>query len=266
MASVPPANTAGPIAGSSSATGCSPASPTNPGLDEPWRPGRRSSGDFVPLAATDTCPIAAVKHRQLPIYGLQFHPEVTPYAATARQSCGISSTRVCGCRARWQLGDLCPETIVADPPAGRRKPRHLRAVRRGRFVRGGGPADPGDRGRRSRASSSITACCARRSRSGASTTFRDHFKADLHVVEAPATFPRRLGRRRRSAGKTPPHRPCVHRRLQGRGPAHREARFLAQGTLYPDVIESGGRRRRARRHDQDAPQRRRTARANLASS
>ena len=35
------------------------------------------SDDFLPLAATDTCPIAAVKHRTLPIYGLQFHPEVT---------------------------------------------------------------------------------------------------------------------------------------------------------------------------------------------
>ena len=37
----------------------------------------RVSDDFVPLAETDTCPIAAVKHRTLPIYGLQFHPEVT---------------------------------------------------------------------------------------------------------------------------------------------------------------------------------------------
>ena len=37
----------------------------------------QASGDFLALAATDTCPLAAVKHRQLPIYGLQFHPEVT---------------------------------------------------------------------------------------------------------------------------------------------------------------------------------------------
>src|SRR5262245_42982434 len=33
------------------------------------------SSDFEPLARTTTCPITAVKHRQLPIYGLQFHPE-----------------------------------------------------------------------------------------------------------------------------------------------------------------------------------------------
>ena len=35
------------------------------------------SDDFTPLAATDTCPVAAVKHNKLPVYGLQFHPEVT---------------------------------------------------------------------------------------------------------------------------------------------------------------------------------------------
>ena len=35
------------------------------------------SADFVPLAETATCPIAAIKHRTLPLYGLQFHPEVT---------------------------------------------------------------------------------------------------------------------------------------------------------------------------------------------
>src|SRR5688500_17789892 len=33
------------------------------------------SDDFVSLAKTATCPIAAVKHRTLPVFGLQFHPE-----------------------------------------------------------------------------------------------------------------------------------------------------------------------------------------------
>ena len=35
------------------------------------------SGDFEPLARTSTCPLAAVRHRSLPVYGLQLHPEVT---------------------------------------------------------------------------------------------------------------------------------------------------------------------------------------------
>src|SRR5947209_5732458 len=40
-------------------------------------------GAFVSLAATDTCPVAAVKHQSRPIYGLQFHPEVshTPHGS-----------------------------------------------------------------------------------------------------------------------------------------------------------------------------------------
>src|SRR5260370_627657 len=31
--------------------------------------------DFVPMATTDTCPVAAARHIRLPIYGIQFHPE-----------------------------------------------------------------------------------------------------------------------------------------------------------------------------------------------
>src|SRR3954468_8849528 len=35
------------------------------------------SDDFLPLARTSSCLNAAVKHRERPLYGLQFHPEVT---------------------------------------------------------------------------------------------------------------------------------------------------------------------------------------------
>ena len=36
-----------------------------------------TAGLFVPLAQTATCPVAAVRHRSLPLFGLQFHPEVS---------------------------------------------------------------------------------------------------------------------------------------------------------------------------------------------
>jgi len=36
-----------------------------------------TAGLFIPLMSSSTCAIAAVKHRTKPIYGLQFHPEVT---------------------------------------------------------------------------------------------------------------------------------------------------------------------------------------------
>ena len=59
------------------------------------------AGDFLALAATDTCPIAAVRHRSRPIYGLQFHPEVTHTVA------GLAILRnfltdICGCHGLWR--------------------------------------------------------------------------------------------------------------------------------------------------------------------
>src|SRR5262249_27718806 len=70
-------------------------------------------------------------------------------------------------------------------------------------------------------------------------TFSDHFKADLHVVDARDRFLMAL------AGIADPQE---KRRVIGhvfidvfKDEAKRisNARFLAQGTLYPDVIESG---------------------------
>src|SRR5215831_4290752 len=59
-------------------------------------------GDFVPLAATETCPIAAVRHRSRPVFGLQFHPEVshTPYGSRMLRNFLYD---VCGCQGLWQI-------------------------------------------------------------------------------------------------------------------------------------------------------------------
>jgi len=71
-------------------------------------------------------------------------------------------------------------------------------------------------------------------------TFRDYFRTDLHVAEARQRFLSAL------AGVTDPQE---KRRIIGhvfidvfRDEARHieNAKFLAQGTLYPDVIESGG--------------------------
>ncbi|HOM18555.1 MAG TPA: glutamine-hydrolyzing GMP synthase, partial [Thermoguttaceae bacterium] len=68
------------------------------------------SEDFLALAVTETCPAAAVQHRQLPLFGLQFHPEVThtPAGATIL---GNFLKKICGCRGTWQMGDFARQTV-----------------------------------------------------------------------------------------------------------------------------------------------------------
>jgi GMP synthase (glutamine-hydrolysing) len=70
-------------------------------------------------------------------------------------------------------------------------------------------------------------------------TFRDHFKADLHCADAQDRFLKAL------AGVSDPQQ---KRQIIGHvfidvfkdeAKSIRNAKFLAQGTLYPDVIESG---------------------------
>ncbi len=67
--------------------------------------------EFVPLAATETCPMAAVRHKSRPIYGLQFHPEVshTPHGTQILRN---FLYEVCGCKGLWQIGSFLEQTVV----------------------------------------------------------------------------------------------------------------------------------------------------------
>src|SRR5437762_1105525 len=58
------------------------------------------SGDFLPLAATDACPVAAVRHRSRPVFGIQFHPEVghTPHGGLVLAN---FLRDACGCQGLW---------------------------------------------------------------------------------------------------------------------------------------------------------------------
>src|SRR5437016_3657233 len=69
------------------------------------------AGDFVALAATDTCPVAAVKHRTRPVFGIQFHPEVshTPHGS---QILANFLRDVCGCRGLWKMQTFLDDTVA----------------------------------------------------------------------------------------------------------------------------------------------------------
>jgi GMP synthase (glutamine-hydrolysing) len=197
----------------------------------------RVSDDFEPLARTATCPIAAVRHKTRPVFCLQFHPEVThtPLGGTLLHNFLMA---VCGCRGTWKLGDFARQTTE----------QIRQRVGSDRVICGlSGGVD-----------SAVTAALIyeaigpqlscilvdngllrKDEQAAVIAEFTRHFKTDLHVVEAEDRFLTTL------AGITEPQE--KRRRI---GHAFIECfkeealkikgvKYLAQGTLYPDVIESG---------------------------
>ncbi len=195
------------------------------------------SGGFIPLAKTSTCPYAAVKHRTLPLYGLQFHPEVThtPEGATVLRNFLISA---CGAHGSWKLGDFAAETIE----------RVKREVGNDRVICGlsGGVDSSVVAALLAEAIGPQLSCILvdngllrQSEEESVIAEFTRHFKTDLHVVKAENQFLAALAgvtdpqEKRRRIGHT--FIDCFAaeaKKVEG-------ARFLAQGTLYPDVIESG---------------------------
>lgn len=69
-------------------------------------PGFRATG------ATESAPIAAMEHESKPWFGLQFHPEVTH----TRQGAEIYrrfAQDICGCRGRWTVGNIAADAIAS---------------------------------------------------------------------------------------------------------------------------------------------------------
>ncbi len=192
---------------------------------------------FATLASTPACPNAAVRHKARPFYGVQFHPEVThtPHGPDLLRNFLYN---ICGCRGTWRLADFIrdQESSVRD------------AVGNGRVICGlsGGVDSAVCAALVGRAIGNRLTCVfvdhgllRKNERSLVESTFRGHFDLDLHVVDASTEFlsdlkgveepqekRRRIGRRFIEVFKAAAH--------QIRG-----AEFLAQGTTYPDVIESG---------------------------
>jgi GMP synthase (glutamine-hydrolysing) len=65
---------------------------------------------FEALAHTDNCPVAAFRHKQKPIYGLQWHPEVI-HTENGMRMLRNFVFQVCKCQANWQMEDLIGKMV-----------------------------------------------------------------------------------------------------------------------------------------------------------
>jgi GMP synthase (glutamine-hydrolysing) len=214
--------------------------------------------NFTRLAYTKTCPYAAVRHTGGKFFGVQFHPEVshTPQGETILKN---FLYRLCGCSGDWKMSDFVGETIekIKKQVAG----NTARLGSLSGVAKAKSEAEGEARvfcGLSGGVDSSVTAALLHKAvgdklvcifvdngllrkneRQEVVSTFRDHFHIDLRVVDWSKQFLTGL------AGVTDPQQ---KRKIIGaefiaafKSEASKipNAKFLAQGTLYPDVIESG---------------------------
>ncbi len=195
------------------------------------------SEEFQALAATSTCPFAAVQHQSLPVFGLQFHPEVT-HTPLGSEILRNFLYNICECEGRWRLSDFAEQTIQ----------RLREEIGDDRVICGlsGGVDSAVTAALLYKAIGPQLSCILvdngllrKDEQAAVISEFTDHFQADLHVVQAERLFLDSL------SGITEPQEKrkrignlfiaCFKQeatKISG-------AKYLAQGTLYPDVIESG---------------------------
>jgi GMP synthase (glutamine-hydrolysing) len=193
------------------------------------------------LGRSENSPFAAVRHAELPLYGLQFHPEVAHTEGGDRILANFVHG-VCGCQGSWTMEAFVEEAVAAV-----------------RSQVGGGRAVCGLSGG---VDSSVAAALVHRAigdrltcvfvdhgllregeREEVERSFRDVLHVPLRTVDASARFLAAL------SGVTDPERKrriighlfvevfeAESQRLAAAGGGPIE--FLVQGTLYPDVIES----------------------------
>jgi GMP synthase (glutamine-hydrolysing) len=197
----------------------------------------RLPAGFRPVARTENSEYAGIEDRRRRFHGIQFHPEVA-HTPRGKEVLANFVHGICGCAASWDMHSFVDYAIAQIRKTVGPKGRVVCALSGG-------------------VDSAVAALLVHRAigarlscifvdngvlrlgeRQDVESTFRDHFRLNLDVVDARERFLGKL------AGVTDPER---KRKIIGNEFIHvfeEEARrigkvdFLAQGTLYPDVIES----------------------------
>jgi GMP synthase (glutamine-hydrolysing) len=191
--------------------------------------------DFIGIAHSETCPVAAMRHRRSPLFGVQFHPEVI-HTEIGKDVLANFLFRVCGCRPTWDMYSFLENAT-----------REIRAkVGSGRLICAlSGGVD-----------STVTALMINRAvghqltsifvnngllrKNEAETVlaFLKQLELKVHYVDASNRFLIKLGgiedpeKKRKIIGEE------FIRVFEEEARRIGDVHFLAQGTLYPDVIES----------------------------
>jgi GMP synthase (glutamine-hydrolysing) len=192
---------------------------------------------FKVTARTPEAPVAALEDPERRIYGVQFHPEVM-HTARGQEVLKHFLYDVAGCRPTWTMSSIIEQSVDA-----------IRSqVGREKVICGlSGGVD-----------SAVAAALVHKAvgdqltcvfvdtglmRAGEAEqveqTFRDQFHIDLVHVKAADRFLDKLNdvqdpeRKRKIIGET------FIRVFEEQARDLEDARFLVQGTLYPDIIESG---------------------------
>ena len=191
---------------------------------------------FKLMASTPSCPIAGMADEDRGFYGLQFHPEVT-HTAQGEAIIARFVTEICGCARDWNMPDYVEEAVA----------RIREQVGSDEVILGlSGGVD-----------SSVAAALIHKAIGDQLTcvfvdhgllrlneakqvmaTFADHFGIRVIHVDATDAFMGKL------AGVSDPEakRKIIGKEFvevfQDEAGKLKNARWLAQGTIYPDVIES----------------------------
>ena len=193
---------------------------------------------FKLMASTEACPIAGMADEARRFYGVQFHPEVTH----TRQGAKLLQRFVrdiCGCRGDWNMPDYVSEAVS----------RIREAVGKEEVILGlSGGVD-----------SSVAAALIHKAIGQQLTcvfvdhgllrlneaaqvmkTFAEHMHVNIVHVDASAQFLSAL-----NGVPDPEEKRKIIGRLfveifQAEAKKVRNAKWLAQGTIYPDVVESAG--------------------------